>query len=105
MIRPSSPANTRHISEVALASVAPGRLARRVPELPPERTRELARRAESRRDRDLQHGERGLAQELAGTREPQRHVVLVHATTELSAERAFELSQRRAGKRGKALTR
>jgi hypothetical protein len=69
------------------------RLARRRSQRPPERSGELARRGEAGRERNLENRERSLPQQLAGAREPQREVVLVHGAAEVSAECALELSQ------------
>src|SRR5689334_19261950 len=97
MASPPCVPNTPPAPEVALAAIPAGGFARRVSELASKRARKLTRRAETRRQCNFQHRQRRLTQQLAGARKTQRHVVLVHAATEMGAERAFELSERHAG--------
>ena len=90
----------------SLASIAPRareRLARCKSERAAKGTRELARRAETRRQRDLDHGERCLAQQMPGAIQAQDEIVLMDAVADMAPKRAFELSERNAREAGKLL--
>ena len=79
--------------------------ARRLPETAGEGAAELAGRAEPRGKRDVEHGKRSLAEELAGAVETEREIVGVHAAAEAIPEQPFELPERDAGEAGEFLAR
>src|ERR1700733_4280511 len=79
--------------------------ARRKSERVAKGSRELARRAETRRECDLDHGERCLAQQMPGAIQAQLEIVLVDAAANMAPKRAFELSERHSCEAGKPLPR